>query len=539
MTEENNPDDASKKQSNRELVNNLTRDCLRDHEVFVDTQNHPFIAINGSGAEVLDLENGDFQEWLTGDTLDFETGECIDSHSADEVVRRLISVAKRRKDGKEPKPLSVRIARVSSPDGKPLELWYDLRDEDGLAVHITKNGYTIEAPPPIFRRYDYQKEQVKPQTKMDGKWDDIFEIINLPNREDRVVFTIFAISCFVADFPKPILLIQGTNGSGKSTPCRLLHSLLDESDIVPGTALVKDTGELARQMNRFCLLHFDNIDNKEISSELSNALCRITSGEAFVKRALFTDDKDVVYKGQRPIIMNGIGNLVEKEDILDRSIIISMRRIPEDKRKTEAYIFSRFKEMKPYLLDKIFITLSKALAIYPAIHLKSSHRLADFEELGFAIAEALDGYSGKEWLEAYDRVVKRQVESAFEENPTAQIAKFLVDRSKFHIWEGTATNMHTFQFSEDDGYKLDKIDREIIRSIKEHPKWPKTPSALGVQLNQAESVLRSLGILVEHSTSEKGFFKNKARWITLKDYGWIKTNEKPQNKKDELDIIPF
>lgn len=188
----NGRNEKTDKQNNRELVNNLTRDCLRNHEVFVDTQNHPFIAINGSGAEVLDLENGDFQEWLTGDTLDFETGECIDSHSADEVVRRLISVAKRRKDGKEPKPLSVRVARVNSYDGKPLELWYDLRDEDGLAVHITKKGYAIETPPPIFRRYDYQKEQTKPREKTDGRWDDIFEIINLPNREDRVVFTIFA-----------------------------------------------------------------------------------------------------------------------------------------------------------------------------------------------------------------------------------------------------------------------------------------------------------------------------------------------------------
>lgn len=533
---QNNMSEKQGKQNSRELVNQLTLECLQNHEVFIDTQKHPWIAINGSGAEVLDLENGDFQDWLTNETMNLETGECIDERSANEVARRLIARAKRGKNG-EPKPLEVRIARKNFVNGKPSELWYDLCDNDGLAVHITQNSYKIEVPPPIFRRYDFQREQVRPRAKVGGKWDDIFEIINLPNRDDRVVFTVFSMSCFVAGFPKPILLVRGTNGSGKSTPCRLLHSLVDESDMVSGTSLVKDTAELARQMNKFCLLHYDNVDNKEVSADLSNALCRISSGDSFMKRALFTNDKDIVFKGQRSIIMNGIGNLVEKEDVLDRSIIISMQRIPEEERKTEAYIFSRFYEMKPYLLHEIFTTLSKALAIYSTVNLKTSHRLADFESLGYAICEAMEDYSGKEWLEVYDRIVKRQVETALEESATAQIAKFLVDRSKYHIWEGTATDMLNFKLEQGD-YDMQPIDYDIKNAIKSHPTFPKRPSALGVQLNRAESTLRSLGIIIEHSKGSRNNYKNGARWITLKDYNWVKSNSDKQEAEDEF-VCPF
>ena len=504
--------------NNRELVNKLTNEFMEKHKLFKDTQGQPWIAINGSGSEVMNLKDKKFRFWVMKQAKEF-LGEFPNTHVAEEVAGRLISVAL---FSDESKPLEVRIARKDNDEGMPEELWYDLRDKQGLAVHITKDGYKIEKPPIIFRRYDHQHEQVKPEAGTGGRLDDIYKIINLTKRDDRVVFTVFLISCFVASFPKPILLITGTNGSGKSTPCRILHRLIDPSAMEDGTALVKDTNELVRQANKLCLLHFDNVDGREISNELSDNLCRITTGQALMRRTLFENDEDTIFEVKRPIIMNGIGRLVEKEDILDRSIIISMQRIPEDERKPENSIYAEFKKMKPYLLHEIFTALSKAIAIYPNIRLKSSHRMADFEVLGYAICEALDGYSGQEWLEIYDRVVKRQVENALESSATAQIAKFLVDRSEYHIWEGTASSMLNFEFSEGDNYTLTDNDRNIIKAIKENPTFPKNASALGAQLNRAESTLRSLGIIIEHSKGDRANYKNGMRWITLKDYGWVK-----------------
>lgn len=531
-------DDNLEQNGNRDQVNKLTREFIDKHELFHDNLKQPWIAISKTGSKVMSLKGEEFRHWVMKETID-EKGNFLSAHAVDEIARRLIAMALFNDD--QPKSLGVRVAQESDDDGLPKEFWYDLCDKDGLAVHITRDGYKIEGPPVLFRRYSYQYEQIRPSAKVGGKLDDIFEIVNLTERDDKVVFVVFLISCFVAQFPKPILLITGTNGSGKSTPCRILHSLIDPGPLESGTAIVRDTLELARQANKLCLLHFDNIDGREVSPEISNALCRITSGQSFMRRTMFEDDGDTIFEGQRPIIMNGIGRLVEREDILDRSIIISMKRIPEDRRKTEASIFARFAGMKPYLLHEIFTTLSKVITILPTVNIKRHHRLADFDQLGYAICEALDGYSGEEWLDIYDRVVKRQVENALEESATAQLAKYLVDRSNYHIWEGTATDMFNFKLREDDVYKKTQEDISIEQTIKSHPSFPKNASALGTQLNRAESTLQALGITVEHSKGKRNNYKNRTRWITLRDYGWAKSHGEPATRPAEDDkyVCPF
>ena len=525
-------DDTPEQISSRKLAEQLTQKLSEQHELFHDTQKQPYIAINHSGTKVLSLNGNDFKYWLLAKKMD--AGEYISTHTIDEIVRRLQAIAVCKTGN--PKPLTVRIHRIDGREGFPEELWYDLGREDGLAVHITKSGYAIEEPPIIFRKYDHQHEQVKPSAKDGGKLDDLFELVNLTERADKVAFTVFLVSCFLDKFPKPVLLIRGTNGSGKSTPMRILHNLIDPSELEAGTPLVRDNGELARIANKCAILHFDNVDGREITPEVSNAICRITSGQAFARRALYTNDDDVIFKGQRPVMLNGIGKLVEREDLLDRCLIFNTKRISEDKRKTEAEIFARLKEMKPYLLHEIFTILSKVLLIYPTVELADSHCLADFDKLGFAICEAIDGYSGEEWLKISDKVFKRQVESAFEASAVAQIAKFLVDRSKFHIWEGTATDMLGFRINEDDNYLETPEDKNLKQSIRDNPTFPKNASSLGIQLNRAESTLRSLGIIIEHSRNGKDVYKDGARWITLKDHGWIKFKEKQQ---DNAIVCPF
>ncbi len=507
--------------SGQKLIERLTQELSKKHGLFHDMQKQPYIAINHSGAKVMSLNGNDFKYWLLAEKM--ETGEYISTHTIDEVVKRLQATAVYK--SKDLKSLTVRIHRIDGANGLPEELWYDLGREDGLAVHITKSGYTLEEPPVVFRRYDHQHEQCKPRAKNGGKLDDLFKLINLTERVDKIAFIVFLVSCYMDRFPKPILLIRGTNGSGKSTPMRILHNLIDPSELEAGTSLVRDNGELARIANKCAILHFDNVDGKEITPEVSNAICRITSGQAFARRALYTNDDDVIFKGQRPVMLNGIGKLAEREDLLDRCLIFNMGRIPDDQRKTEAEIFTKLKEIKPYLLHEIFMILSRVLSIYPSVELATSHRLADFDQLGYAICEAMGDCSGEEWLRVCDTVFKRQVESAFEASAVAQIAKYLVDRSKFHIWEGTATDMLHFKLTEDDDYATTPEDKNLKQSIKDNPTFPKNASSLGIQLNRAESTLRSLGIIIEHSRSGKDVYKDGARWITLKDFGWVKSNK--------------
>ena len=114
----------------------------------------------------------------------------------------------------------------------------------------------------------------------------------------------------------------------------------------------------------------------------------------------------------------------------------------------------------------------------------------------------------------YEKVLTYQ--NALEESATAQIAKYLVDRSRDHYWEGTASMMIEFSFRDDDFYIETDKDEALKKQIRGNLSFPRNATALGIQLNRAESTLKSLGIEVEHSNSKHSIYKNGSRWITLR-----------------------
>jgi len=59
-----------------------------------------------------------------------------------------------------------------------------------------------------------------------------------------------------------------------------------------------------------------------INEEVSDLLCRAVTGAGYSKRALCTDDSDIIYKFKRFIAVNGINLATTRADFLDRSIII-------------------------------------------------------------------------------------------------------------------------------------------------------------------------------------------------------------------------
>ena len=68
------------------------------------------------------------------------------------------------------------------------------------------------------------------------------------------------------------------------------------------------------------MLAFTNIS--QISEGMSDALCRVASGEGLGTRALYTNDEEVLFGGFRPICLNGIKDFIEKGDLLDRVLLV-------------------------------------------------------------------------------------------------------------------------------------------------------------------------------------------------------------------------
>ena len=58
------------------------------------------------------------------------------------------------------------------------------------------------------------------------------------------------------------------------------------------------------------VLAFDNLSG--LPPWLSDTLCRLTSGGAFSTRRLFTDQDEILFAAARPIILNGIEEVITR-----------------------------------------------------------------------------------------------------------------------------------------------------------------------------------------------------------------------------------
>ena len=121
---------------------------------------------------------------------------------------------------------------------------------------------------------------------------------------------------------------------------------------------------------------FDN--QSTVPDWAADMACRLVTGEADSKRQLYTDDEDVIVELKRLVLWNGINIPTDRGDVLDRSLVVELKRIPDCERKTEEELWERFEEEHPKLLGALFVVLSKAIAVKPSLKLSRRPRLADW-----------------------------------------------------------------------------------------------------------------------------------------------------------------
>ena len=86
--------------------------------------------------------------------------------------------------------------------------------------------------------------------------------------------------------------------------------------------------------NNGYLLAFDNLSGLPVW--LSDALCRLASGGSFAVRQLFSDDEEVLFEAARPILLNGIEEVISRPDLGDRAIFLTLAPIVDALRRPES-----------------------------------------------------------------------------------------------------------------------------------------------------------------------------------------------------------
>jgi hypothetical protein len=147
--------------------------------------------------------------------------------------------------------------------------------------------------------------------------------------------------------PYPLLAISGEQGSAKTVLSKLLKCLIDPN-AAPVRALAREERELMIAANNGHLLAFDNLSG--LPFWLSDALCRLASGGSFAVQQLYTDDEEVLFQAARPILLNGIEDVISRPDLADRAIFLTLPPIGEAQRQPEAELWREFEMARPCIL---------------------------------------------------------------------------------------------------------------------------------------------------------------------------------------------
>ena len=118
------------------------------------------------------------------------------------------------------------------------------------------------------------------------------------------------------DVPHVVLLLIAEQGSAKSSITRILVSLVDPSP-VPLRQPPRDPDGWTTAAAASWVVALDNLSG-QLSDWLSDSLCRASTGDGQVKRALYTDDDVAVTAYPRVVIANGVDVVIERGDLAER-----------------------------------------------------------------------------------------------------------------------------------------------------------------------------------------------------------------------------
>ncbi len=355
-------------------------------------------------------------------------------------------------------------------------VYLDLCNDAWEVVEITAEGWRIigHADAPIhFRRA--QGMRPLPIPSRGGSLEGLKRLLNIPDEEEAgwTLIKAWLVAALRGRGPYPLLVLQGEQGTAKSTAEKILRMLIDPST-TPLRTTPRDERDLMIAANNSLVIAYDNISH--LPDWLSDSLCRLATGGGLSTRALFTDDEEILFDAIRPCLLNGIANVANRPDLVDRSLIIELPVIEEEDRRLESELRAAFEAEHPSILGALLDAVSAALRNLPTTRLSGFPRMADFAHWATAAETAL-GLEEGGFMDAYTGNRSDAVLQSLASDPVAgAVWRFMRDRDE---WTGTAEPL------------LRHLSSEVDEEVKKSNAWPKAPHVLAGRLKRLAPALRS------------------------------------------------
>lgn len=445
-------------------------------ELFHTAAHEAFAAIEvGNHHEVMRVGSAQFARWLR--QLWFEKASSAAPRQALLEAVNLIE-AKACYGG----PETEVFTRIAGDEGS---VYLDLANAAWEAVEVTPHGWQIIPNSPVRFRRPRGMDPL-PRPLPGGTVEMLRPFVNVSSTEDWILIASWVVAGLRPQGPFPVLGLHGEQGSAKSTTARILRSLVD-----PNSAALRTEPACARDLmisaTNSWLQVFDNISH--LPPWLSDALCRLATGGGFATRQLYTDAEEAMFEAQRPVLLNGIGDVATRGDLVDRSLMLTLPRIPEERRRAEADFWRDFERVRPAILGALLDVLSIGLRVNPGVRLRKAPRMADFATWSAAVSFGL-GWKPGDFSDAYAGNRQGAQEVALEGSRVALAVRTLLETE--NIWEGTASKL------------LERLLCGLSAGAARAAGFPASPRALADELRRLAPNLRACGVSVDFHRGHRG-----------------------------------
>ena len=283
-------------------------------------------------------------------------------------------------------------------------LWYDLADERRRVVVITPSGWRIEDKPEVhFVRFKNTKAQVEPVHG--GSIQLLRGLLNVEDDAHWALFVGWLVQAIMPGTSRMGLMLGGPQGSAKSTNAKLARALVDPA-CAPTTALPRNEDDFAVVASKNAILAADNVSG--ITREMSDMLCACITGDGYARRTKYRDTDETIWQFQRPVLLNGIGNVIHFPDLLDRVLLVRCPAIRPEDRRRERELWAQFRNDAPAILGALFDAAAGMLRELDRVEVPGDIRMSDAAQVMLAAARGL-GLSEQVMLDALRANASEQV----------------------------------------------------------------------------------------------------------------------------------
>jgi hypothetical protein len=447
------------------------------------------------------IDSREFKSWLTGEYYR-ETGEGLTGEQMNSVIATIHAIAAH--DSPE---LPVSEKRVAECNGR---YYLCLADDAQTVIEYSATGWHVCENSPVRFVFDRYKSPL-PIPQRDGKIDKLWDIVRIAEPSDRLAVAAILVKALVPGGGEPILALSGYAGSGKTTSAKYLRSLLDPFNKGGILAKIPDLDSMAIHGKKRIFISIDNLSH--VTADQSNLLAGVSTGTGDSKRKHYSDGDEVLIDIQNIIILTSIGNVVNKSDLLSRSINIELARLTDEQRASESTLEADFNTHHAAMLGGLLNMTVAALNHRDTTKSPNYSRMTNFIHLGDGVEKHL-GYEGVT-LSKRLKIGEREANTiAIESSPTASIlVNWLQDKNE---WEG--------------------LTSELLNILKSHAKksdqsgvLPKNAIKLSAELKMIEWALLEQGIEITAKRRAAGMYISISRKEVKGDLSTLST----QNDEDK------